>query len=479
MAGLWYRVGTASVTNGSKKITGFGTQWASAVIKPKKGHTVHAPDGRQYELDYVESDTVMYIVTAYAGVTATGQAYAIDITRSDTIPAFSRDLASFTAYAQGQYDSWQQVLTGTGMVTLTAPDGQQIQVPALSAFQPTSASLKALQALTPAADRLGYFSGAAGAALTPLTPFARTLLDDADPTAALVTLGAFSRAGGDITGDFWRASGSNRFGMVKALGLHADGKASLVLLAKKYVGTLLAKTGFVGRIVYSRGTSGSNHQTDHVDVSVASAFNSNQARLFRRVGTTANTPKLVEVTYNSEVYFALYRPAASAADVAAIGQAFDGALPLLIPDATAYSITDVATTEEDYHRGSVIGEVSQLSGVPTGALIEEGSNANGYYWKFAGGMAITLCTMSLSAIAITATAGNLFQTATAMTITLPITLNTVIRPALEVVYTSGGLRPFPILTTVTASSIAFVLQSGGSVASFSGTAYAIVLGRWY
>jgi len=188
MAGLWYRVGTVSVTNGSKKITGFGTQWATAVIKPKKGHTVHAPDGRQYELDYVESDTVMYIVTAYAGVTATGQAYAIDITRSDTIPAFSRDLAAFTAYAQGQYDSWQQVLTGTGMVTLTAPDGQQIQVPALSAFQPTSASLKALQALAPAADQLGYFTGANAAALTPLTAFMRTLLDDVDAAAALATL---------------------------------------------------------------------------------------------------------------------------------------------------------------------------------------------------------------------------------------------------------------------------------------------------
>jgi len=73
MAGIWYRAGTVSVTNGSKKVTGFGTQWATSVIKPKKGHAVHAPDGRQYELDYVESDTVMYLVTAYAGVTATGK----------------------------------------------------------------------------------------------------------------------------------------------------------------------------------------------------------------------------------------------------------------------------------------------------------------------------------------------------------------------------------------------------------------------
>lgn len=212
MAGLWYRAGTVSVTNGSKKITGFGSQWATAVIKPKKGHSVHAPDGRIYELDYVESDTVMYVVTAYAGVTATGQAYAIDITRSDTVPAFSRDLAAFTAYAQGQYDSWQQVLTGTGSVTLTGPDGQQIQVPSLSAMQPASASLKALQALTPVANQLPYFTGANVAAMTPLTAFMRTLLDDATAAAVLSTLdiadlykkrniiGAVSQSGGVPTG---------------------------------------------------------------------------------------------------------------------------------------------------------------------------------------------------------------------------------------------------------------------------------------
>ncbi|MFQ2372841.1 hypothetical protein ACK306_14735, partial [Aeromonas caviae] len=212
MAGLWYRVGTVSVTNGSKKVTGFGTQWKSTVYKPDKGHAFYGPDGKAYEIDYVESDTVLYLVMIYAGATANTQPYAIDITRTSTIPAFSRELSAFTAYAQSQYDSWQQVLTGTGMVTLTAPDGQQVQVPALSAFQPTSASLKALQALTPAKDKLPVFNGAAGADLITLTAFMRTLLDDASAAAALSTLdiadlykrrnivGAVSQSGGVPTG---------------------------------------------------------------------------------------------------------------------------------------------------------------------------------------------------------------------------------------------------------------------------------------
>lgn len=129
MAGIWYRAGTVSVTNGSKKITGFGTLWKTTVLKPDKGHPVHGPDGRIYELDYVESDTVLYLVTAYAGATAAGQAYAIDIPRTSGIPAFSRDLSAFMGYHQTQMDGWQQLLTGTGDVTLTAPDGTKLTVP--------------------------------------------------------------------------------------------------------------------------------------------------------------------------------------------------------------------------------------------------------------------------------------------------------------------------------------------------------------
>ncbi|WP_434430409.1 hypothetical protein [Aeromonas veronii] len=129
MAGLWYRVGTVSVTNGSNKVTGFGTKWKTSVSKPDKGHTVWAPDGKAYELDYVESDTVLYLVTAYIGVTASGMAYSIDISRSGSNSAFSRDLSAFVAYHQLQMDGWQQLLTGTGDVTLTAPDGTKLTVP--------------------------------------------------------------------------------------------------------------------------------------------------------------------------------------------------------------------------------------------------------------------------------------------------------------------------------------------------------------
>ena len=51
---------------------------------------------------------------------------------------------------------------------------------------------------------------------------------------------------------------------------------------------------------------------------------------------------------------------------------------------------------ENYHIGNVVGTVSQSGGVPTGALVEYGSNANGKYTKFADGTMICSCKVVLS-----------------------------------------------------------------------------------
>ena len=66
--------------------------------------------------------------------------------------------------------------------------------------QPIDQTLTALAALATAADKLIYATGVDTFATTPLTAFARTLLDDTTAAAALLTLGAAALASPTFTG---------------------------------------------------------------------------------------------------------------------------------------------------------------------------------------------------------------------------------------------------------------------------------------
>jgi hypothetical protein len=50
---------------------------------------------------------------------------------------------------------------------------------------------------------------------------------------------------------------------------------------------------------------------------------------------------------------------------------------------------------EIYNRGNILGTVSQSSGVPTGAIIERGSNANGEFVRYADGTLICFHNLSI------------------------------------------------------------------------------------
>lgn len=69
------------------------------------------------------------------------------------------------------------------------------------------------------------------------------------------------------------------------------------------------------------------------------------------------------------------------------------------------------TPDKAFRRGNILGTVSQVGGVPTGALIEYGSNANGEYVRFANGTQICVKRMSFPGAVDTATGSLFFSSA--------------------------------------------------------------------
>jgi hypothetical protein len=70
----WLRGGTVAVTNGSTTVVGTNADFAA---NSRVGDAFVGPDGLNYEISNVASATVISIIPAYKGVTASGVAYAI------------------------------------------------------------------------------------------------------------------------------------------------------------------------------------------------------------------------------------------------------------------------------------------------------------------------------------------------------------------------------------------------------------------
>jgi phage-related tail fiber protein len=126
-------------------------------------------------------------ITAGAGLTKTGN--TLDVGTASTgrivVNADSIDLAT-TGVSAGTYksvtvDTYGRITGGTNPTTLSGYG--------ISDAQALDATLTALAGLTTSADQMIYSTGSDAFAMTSLTSFGRSLVDDTDAAAARTTLG--------------------------------------------------------------------------------------------------------------------------------------------------------------------------------------------------------------------------------------------------------------------------------------------------
>ncbi|RVK16208.1 phage tail protein [Sinorhizobium meliloti] len=283
-----YVTGTVSVTAGSAVVTGSGTAWATALIAGGL-FGLDSSNGNPVPILSVDSNTQLTLAKPWRGTTAAGQGYWI-----------IRD----TAYLQ------QQTVNAQALSTYI----QRLD----------NASLAALAGLNPGADKLAYFTGAAGAALTDIKAKGRDVLAADSMLSLLAKLGPVNGGNPSPT-----PSGAG-------VGL-ADGDFNTVVVPGAYT---------IGG-QWANGPAGP--------------------------GAAGHTGMLIVYARFTQVFQELWL-----------------ATPTSPIRWTRWTSVNSGSWPNQWFKmpGDMVGAVSQSGGVPFGAIMERGSNANGEYVRFADGTQI-------------------------------------------------------------------------------------------
>lgn len=131
-----------------------------------------------------------------------------------------------------------------------------------------------------------------------------------------------------------------------------------------------------------------------------------------------------------------------------------------------------------FDRSNILGTVSQAAGLPTGAIIERGSNSNGEYVKYADGTMICWNSGIATGATPTTAAGALFITGL-LTWTLPASFSTAHPIVAHVApsFSAWWCNAIPDLATGSSVSFRTFAYSNGSGTSW--TAFGLAIGRWY
>jgi hypothetical protein len=135
-------------------------------------------------------------------------------------------------------------------------------------------------------------------------------------------------------------------------------------------------------------------------------------------------PAQATVTWTADAEIHIEQGGAGAVTVTgATGVTINGVSAGSFDLAGQFSAATLKRTDEDawtlifgafaYNRENILGTVSESAGVPTGAIIERGSNANGEYVRYADGTQICSNLLVGASAAMTTATGSIFYTGTA------------------------------------------------------------------
>jgi len=136
-----------------------------------------------------------------------------------------------------------------------------------------------------------------------------------------------------------------------------------------------------------------------------------------------------------------------------------------------------------FNRANVVGTVSQSAGVPTGALMERGSNANGTYEKYACGTLICRRSLAVSRTINVAYNGAFAATGAEPARTFPAAFSSMPAISIEANGTGAptmiGYQDFSFSDTAYSGWPAVLLYGTAARAAQYYTICYLAIGRWF
>ena len=161
---------------------------------------------------------------------------------------------------------------------------------------------------------------------------------------------------------------------------------------------------------------------------------------------------------------------ATAADGSFTFKRADGSTIFTV-DATG--LMDIGGAGAVYGKDNILGTVSQVGGIPTGALMEHDSSVNGEYWKYANGQQITYFRNTGVSIPVNSPFGSMFYSAN---YALDFPAEFVAPPFATTKSHGTGIHDASNLMSPTGLNIQFASPVNTTVV----TDYTLIaIGRWY